>query len=247
MSKIRIIPSLLIRNKRLVKGIQFKNHKDAGDPITTCIAFESQLADEICIIDLDAYKKKIKPDIDLLKKIISKVSTPITFGGNVSNIIDVKKIITNGADKVFINYDNESDNLINETANLFGRQSITIGIDLIYKENNWHIYKNGKLLTSKIFEYINMVSQKRIGEIKITFVSMEGGGKGFDEKLIKKIKYQTNIPIIFEGGLGNLDHIDQAISFGAEGIALGTMIIFMDNNIFKIKQYLINAKRKVRI
>ena len=83
MSKIRIIPSLLIRNKRLVKGIQFKNHKDAGDPITTCIAFESQLADEICIIDLDAYKKKIKPDIDLLKKIISKVSTPITFGGNV--------------------------------------------------------------------------------------------------------------------------------------------------------------------
>ena len=74
-----------------------------------------------------------------------------------------------------------------------------------------------------------------------------GVGKGFNEKLIKKIKYQNKIPIIFEGGLGNLDHIDQAIGFGAEGIALGSMIIFKDNNIFKIKQYLINAKKKVRI
>ena len=102
MSKIRIIPSLLIRNKRLIKGIQFKNHKDAGDPITTCIAFESQLADEICIIDLDAYEKKIKPDTDLLKKIISKVSTPITFGGNVSSIIDVKKICEDQIRKYFV-------------------------------------------------------------------------------------------------------------------------------------------------
>ena len=121
MSKIRIIPSLLIKNERLVKGIQFKNHKDAGDPITTCVALESQLADEICIIDLDAYEKKTNPDISLLKKIITKVSTPITFGGNISNIDDVKKIITNGADKVLINYDDDSDKLITSIADLFGR------------------------------------------------------------------------------------------------------------------------------
>lgn len=246
MSKIRIIPSILIKNKRLVKGIQFNDHKDAGDPITTCVAFESQLADEICIVDLDAYEKKVKPDTDLLKKIISKVSSPITFGGNISSISDVKNIITNGADKVLINYDKDSDNLIEETANLFGRQSITIGVDLICKEDNWKIYKNGKILTSEIFEYINMISQKRIGEIKITFVSNEGKKNGFNEKMVKKIKNQNKIPIIFEGGLGNLDHIDQAINFGAEGIALGTMIIFMDNNIFKIKQYLRNKNQKVR-
>jgi len=247
MSKIRIIPSLLIKNNRLVKGIQFQNHKDAGDPVSTCVALESQLADEICIIDLDAYEKKIKPNITLLKKIISKISTPITFGGNISSIDDVKKIINNGADKVLINYDTYSDQLIDEIADLFGRQSITIAIDLIKKENEWNIYKNGKIVSSNISEYINKVSKKRIAEIKVTFVSNEGMKVGFEGEIIKKIKTENKIPIIFEGGLGSLDHIDQAINFGAEGIALGEMIIFMDNNIFKIKQFLKNAKKNVRI
>lgn len=247
MSKIRIIPSLLIKNNRLVKGIQFQNHKDAGDPVSTCVALESQLADEICIIDLDAYEKKIKPNITLLEKIISKISTPITFGGNISCIDDVKKIINNGADKVLINYDKYSDQLIDEIADLFGRQSITIAIDLIKKENEWNIYKNGKIVSSNISEYINKISKKRIAEIKVTFVSNEGMKVGFEGEIIKKIKTENKIPIIFEGGLGSLDHIDQAINFGAEGIALGGMIIFMDNNIFKIKQFLKNAKKNVRI
>ena len=247
MSKIRIIPSILIKNNRLVKGIQFQNHKDAGDPVSTCVALESQLADEICIVDLDAYEKKIKPNITLLKKIISKISTPITFGGNISSIDDVKKIINSGADKVLINYDTYSDQLIDKIANLFGRQSITIAIDLIKKENEWNIYKNGKIVSSDISEYINKVSKKRIAEIKVTFVSNEGMRVGFEADIIKKIKKKTEIPIIFEGGLGNLDHIDKAIKFGAEGIALGTMIVFLDNNIFKIKQYLINKNRDVRI
>lgn len=247
MSNIRIIPSLLIKNNRLVKGIQFKNHKDAGDPVTTCVALESQLADEICIIDLDAYEKKISPDISLLKKIITKVSTPITFGGNISNINDVKKIITNGADKVLINYDAHSDQLITDIADLFGRQSITIAIDLINKNNKWHIYKHGQILTENIFNYIKNISEKRMGEIKITFVSNEGMKNGFEKKIIKEIKKDINIPIIFEGGLGSLDQIDEAINCGAEGIALGTMIIFIDNNIFKIKQYLLHEKKNVRI
>jgi len=247
MSKIRIIPSLLIKNERLVKGIQFKNHKDAGDPVTTCVALESQLADEICIIDLDAYEKKTNPDISLLKKIITKVSTPITFGGNISNIDDVKKIITNGADKVLINYDEDSDKLITSIADLFGRQSITIAIDLINQNNKWHIYKNGKIIFENIFEYIKKVSEKRIGEIKITFVSNEGMKNGLDKKIIKEIRSQIYIPIIFEGGLGSLDQIDEAIVYGIEGIALGTMIIFMDNNIYKIKQFIQNAGHKIRL
>ena len=113
MSKIRIIPSLLVKNNRLVKGIEFQNHKDAGDPVTTSVALESQLADEICIIDLDAYEKKIEPNVDILTKIASKVYTPITFGGNISKINDVKKIITSGADKVLINYHSDANDLIN--------------------------------------------------------------------------------------------------------------------------------------
>lgn len=247
MSKIRVIPSLLIKNERLVKGIQFKNHKDAGDPITTCVALESQLADEICIVDLDAYEKKISPDISLLKKIVTKVSTPITFGGNISNIDDVKKIITNGADKVLINYDTHSDKLITDIADLFGRQSITIAIDLINKKNNWHIHKHGQIINENIFSYIKKVSEKRIGEIKITFVSNEGMKNGFEKQIIQEIQKKINIPIIFEGGLGSLDQIDEAIRCGVEGIALGTMIIFMDNNIFKIKQFIVNAGHKIRV
>ena len=91
------------------------------------------------------------------------------------------------------------------------------------------------------------VSEKRIGEIKITFVSNEGMKNGLDKKIIKEIRSQIYIPIIFEGGLGSLDQIDEAIVCGIEGIALGTMIIFMDNNIFKIKQFILNAGHKIRL
>ena len=143
MIDIRIIPSLLIKNNRVVKGVKFSNHKDAGDPITTCLALESQLADEICIIDLDAYEQKRSPNIDYLKNIVSKISTPITYGGNITNIDEVK-IITNGADKV-INYDESSDDLINEIANKFVSINYrSCGFD--QRNNSWKIFKIKKLL-----------------------------------------------------------------------------------------------------
>ncbi len=246
MIDIRIIPSLLIKNNRVVKGVKFSNHKDAGDPITTCLALESQLADEICIIDLDAYEQKRSPNIDYLKNIVSKISTPITYGGNITNIDEVRKIITNGADKVIINYDESSDDLINEIANKFGRQSITAAVDLIKENNSWKIFKNKKIINTDHHDYIKFISKKRIGEIKITFVSNEGMRTGFDLVQIKQISNLIKTPIIFEGGLGSLSQINEAINHGAKSIAIGTMIIFSDNNIFKIKQYLKNENQKIR-
>ena len=140
-----------------------------------------------------------------------------------------------------------SDQLITDIADLFGRQSITIAIDLINKNNKWHIHKHGQIINENIFSYIKKVSEKRIGEIKITFVSNEGMKNGLEKQIIQEIQKKINIPIIFEGGLGSLDQIDEAIKCGVEGIALGTMIIFMDNNIFKIKQFIVNAGHKIRV
>ena len=247
MIDVRIIPSLLIKNNRLVKGVKFCNHKDAGNPVTTCIALESQLADEICIIDLNAFEEKKSPNIKCLKDIVSKISTPITFGGHISNIDDVNKIITNGADKIILNYDESSNKLIDEVANAYGRQSIVIAIDLIKENDKWKIFNNKKIIDVDILKYILFISKKRIGEIKITFVSHEGTKVGFDYALINKIINLTKISIIFEGGLGTLEHINDAINHKAKGIALGTMIIFSDHNIFKIKQYLINKNQNVRV
>ena len=246
MIDIRIIPSLLIKNNRVVKGVKFSNHKDAGDPITTCLAFESQLADEICIVDLDAYEQKKSPNIDYLRNIVSKISTPITYGGNISNIDEVRKIITNGADKVIINYDKKSDDLINEIANKFGRQSITAAVDLVKENNKWKVFKNKKTIDTDHLEYIKLVSKRRIGEIKITFASNEGMRIGLDLSQVNQISNLIKKPIIFEGGLGSLSQINDAINHGAKSIAIGTMIIFADNNIFKIKQYLKNENQKVR-
>ena len=246
MQNFRIIPSLMFENERLVKGKQFNNHIDSGDPIKTCVAYDSQYADEICLIDLGAYKYKTKPNFELLKKIVSECNTPITFGGNVSSVDDAKNIINSGADKILIN-SNLSRRLTDEISSKFGAQSIVGGID-IYKENeNYKVFQQKKILNIDPIKKIEEILKFNLGEIKITFVNNEGSKKGFDNKFSKKIINISDKPIIFEGGFSNLEDINLAFKEGIDSIALGTMVTFSDNNIFKIKQFLENKGHDMRL
>lgn len=246
MNFVRIIPSLLLSNKKLVKGKKFTNHINAGYPSSTCLALEGQKCDEIFLIDLDSYKNDKDPDFDTLNEISKNISTPITFGGGIKNIEQVKKAFKLGADKIYLGqilFKNKE--IINRIKDIYGSQSIVAGINIIVDNQECYLLED-KEKKIDILDYIKSLINFGIGEIKITFVSNEGTEEGMNLDLSKKIISNIDLPIIFEGGLGNVEQIIDMIKIGANSFAIGSMITFKDYNIFKIKQHLFNKGYKVR-
>tara|TARA_B110000305_G_C19238247_1_gene538585 strand:- start:61 stop:807 length:747 start_codon:yes stop_codon:yes gene_type:complete len=248
MSYLRIIPSLLISNGKLVKGINFKNFKNAGSPVTTVAALDSQKADEIFIVDIDCYnKKKLEPNFELLKKIAEINSTPITFGGGIKNIIMAKKAFSSGADKIFLNsiiFNDEK--IIKKIALQYGSQSIVAGMNIINKNGKYSLMEDNSNTINPI-EYAKRLEKLGAGELKVIFVNLEGTKKGVDISYSQKINHNVKIPCIFEGGIGNLDQLDIFFRSGLTSIGLGSLITFSDYNIVKIKHHLINKNFNVRI
>jgi len=245
MSFIRIIPSLLLLNKKLVKGTNFKNYKNAGNPKTTISALNSQKADEIFITDIEGYKGN-EPDYLTLNEISKTCNTPMTFAGGLNELKKIKKAFKNGADKIYIcSALHKNIKLIEKTAKIFGSQSVVGGVNVIKEKNKYYLFNQKNNINP--IDFANFLVDSGIGELKVTFVNLEGTRKGLDLNFCSKINSKISIPIIFEGGIGNLNDIESAIKIGVKNIALGTMIIFSDYNIFKIKQHLFNKGMNVRI
>lgn len=247
MQFLRIIPSLLLSENKLVKGMQFMSYKNVGSPASTINAFDSQVADEIFIIDLDAYKNAKKHNLKTLNEISKISSTPITFGGGIKNIEEIKRIFENGADKIYLNsilFSNPE--IVNLTSQIYGNQSIVGGINISYMNARPYILEDK---TKKIdpLDHIKYLEKIGVAEIKITYVHLEGTRRGIDIGYSKKIKKSTSLPCIFEGGIGNLKHIEDFFLNGLESIAIGTILNFSDNNIIQIKKYLLEKKYSVRL
>lgn len=241
MNFIRIIPSILISNKKCVKGVKFKNHVTVGSPVTTAVAFESQQADEILVLDLDAFQNNLYPDFEILNQISKKISTPITFGGNLRNINDIKKSFDNGADKIFMNTILLKDTkIIEEAAKTYGSQSIMGGVNLKKFNDLYKVYSFPDYLDP--IAHLKKLEQTGLGELKITFVDTDGTKEGIDEKYCSEILSKISIPCIFGGGIGNLNQIKSLIQIGVRSISLGSILYFSDYNIIKIKKFLINEK-----
>jgi cyclase len=243
---IRIIPSLLLSNKKLVKGKKFTNHINAGYPSSTCLALEGQKCDELFLIDLDSYKNNKDPDFDTLNEISKNISTPITFGGGIKNIEQVKKAFKLGADKIYLSqvlFKNKE--IINKIKKIYGGQSIVAGINIVASNGEYYLLED-KEKNINILAHIKSLIKSGIGELKITFVNDEGSEKGMNLDFSKRIISNSDLPIIFEGGLGNVEQIIDMIKIGADSFAIGSMITFKDYNIFKIKQHLFNKGYKVR-
>jgi cyclase len=246
MSKIRIIPSLLLQNKRLVKGSKFKNYINAGNPSTTISALDSQCADEIILIDLDGYIKK-KNDYKTLYELSKFCNTPLIYGGGIDTLEKAKLAFDNGADRIYISsvLINKFD-IIKKINYIYGEQSIVAGLNLIKnKKNEYEIFRSNQRID--IIEYLQIVKSCGVGEIKITYVNLEGTGKGMDVEFSKYLISKINLPIIFEGGIGNLKHIEIAAKNKINNLAIGSLITFKDYNITKIKQFLFNKKYLVRL
>lgn len=245
----RIIPSLLLRKGRLVKGVRFAQYRDAGAPATICRAHSAQGADEILLLDIDASREGRDPDIDSLKKVAAEVQVPLTFGGGLTDIGHIHCVVESGADKVCLTtaaLDRPA--LIEEAAHCFGAQAVMVGVDVVRPNGAARLYdhRTGRVLDLPLATWIKEAIDRGAGEIRLCAVDREGTRQGLDTALYAEVRAQVNVPIILEGGAGDLDQVARAMKTGADSIGLGTLLVFSDNNLVKVRRFLAGASLKVR-
>jgi cyclase len=251
MLKNRIIPCLDVKNGRVVKGINFLDLKDAGDPVEQAKIYSNGGADEICFLDITASHENRKTIFDVVKRTSENCFVPLTVGGGVRSLEDINKLLVSGADKVSINtaaFTNQ--NLIKESCKRFGSQCIVVAIDAKQKKDKWEIYTKGGRVNTGIdaLDFAKKMEDSGAGELLITSMDRDGTKKGYDIDLISKIEKSVNIPIIASGGVGSLQHLVEGIREGGASAVLAASIFHY--GIFTIKEakkYLDENKIPVRI
>lgn len=250
MLKKRIIPCLDIKDGRTVKGINFIELRDAGDPIELAKKYVEQGADELVFLDITATVENRKTLITLVKQIALEINIPFTVGGGISSIEDVSNLIKAGADKVSLNSSAvKTPTLITEIANQFGSQCVVIAIDTKFENNEWKVFVNGgRTSTSlKTVEWAKKVEQLGAGEILLTSMNNDGTKTGFAIDITNKVSKAVNIPIIASGGAGTKDHFKEVFekTLATGGLA-ASIFHFGVLSIPDLKDYLRTEKISVR-
>lgn len=231
MLKTRVIPCLLLNNSSLVKTIKFSRPNYIGDPINTVRIFNELEVDELLFLDIAATIKGKEPKYQILQEIASECFMPLSYGGGIQSIEDIRKILNIGLEKVCINsYASENPNFIRYAADSFGSQSIIVSIDV--RKNFWGKYEiytisGTKKVKSDPVEYAVKMQQAGAGELLITSIDREGTWSGFDTVLIKKITDAVSIPVIANGGAGKVADIGDVVKqSNASAVALGSMVVY---------------------
>ena len=215
MLKKRIIPCLDVKDGRVVKGINFVDLVDAGDPVEQASIYNQNGADEICFLDITASSDKRDILLDTVKKTAECCFVPLTVGGGVRSIQDIRKLLLAGADKVSINTAAiRNPDLIKDSANKFGSQCIVVAIDAKKtKDNSWEVFTHGGRQPTQLnaLEFAKLAQENGAGEILLTSMDRDGTKEGYDIELTKKISSSLNIPVIASGGVGNLEHLKDGI------------------------------------
>ena len=252
MLKNRIIPCLDVKNGRVVKGINFVELKDAGDPVEQAKIYSDGGADEICFLDITASNENRNIILETVKKTAEKCFMPLTVGGGVRSIDDIRNLLLAGADKVSINTAavNNKD-LVKESAEKFGSQCIVVAVDAKkVKENKWEIFTHGGRKPTGIdaLHFVERMESMGAGEILLTSMDRDGTKKGYDLDLTKKVSRIVNIPVIASGGVGSLEHLYQGIKIGKANAVLAASIFhFGEYTILEAKQHLDSKGIPVRI
>ena len=236
MLKTRIIPCLDVKDGRVVKGINFVDLVDAGDPVEQAKVYDAQGADELCFLDITASSDNRNIILDVVKKTANKCFMPLTVGGGVRSILDIRNLLLAGADKVGINTSAiSSPELIQEGANKFGSQCIVVAIDAKKVKDKWMVYSHGgrKETGLDAVEWAKFVVGKGAGELLLTSMDRDGTGKGFDLDLLKEITSKVTVPVIASGGVGTLDHLVEGVKKGGASAVLAASIFHFGK--FKIK------------
>ena len=252
MLKIRIIPCLDVKNGRIVKGVNFKNLKDAGDPVLTAQVYDELGADEICFLDIAATLENRDVTLDLVRKTSEKCFIPITVGGGIRTIEDIRHLLLNGADKVSFNSAAIRDpDIISTAANKFGSQCIVVAIDAKKtKHDKWEIFSHGGTKETGIeaISFAKDMQERGAGEILLTSMDKDGTKDGYDIELTKLISDSLNIPIIASGGAGKLEHFKRVLEKGkASAILAASIFHFGEISIKQVKSYLRSEGIPVRM
>ena len=247
----RIIPCLDIKNGRTVKGVNFVDLKDAGDPVELAKKYAETGADELVFLDISATEERRKTLIDLVRKVAQNINIPFTVGGGISSIEDVEILLKNGADKVSINSSAvKRPELINELARKFGNQCIVVAIDAKKINHDWIVHLvGGKVETElNLFDWAKEVEQRGAGEILFTSMDNDGTKNGFANEALAKLSEIVNIPIIASGGAGTMLDFEEVFTNGKADAALAASVFhFQEIEIPVLKQFLEDRKIAVRI
>ena len=252
MLKNRIIPCLDVKDGRVVKGINFVDLVDAGDPVEQASVYNKNGADEICFLDITASSDKRDILLDTVKKTAECCFVPLTVGGGVRSIQDIRKLLLAGADKVSINTAAiKNPELIKESSNKFGSQCIVVAIDAKKTaENKWTVFTHGGREATELdaVEFAKLAEKNGAGEILLTSMDRDGTKNGYDIELTKKISSSLNIPVIASGGVGNLQHLkDGILDGGASAVLAASIFHFGEYSIQEAKEYLKKENVPVRL
>ncbi|WP_420287112.1 imidazole glycerol phosphate synthase subunit HisF [Flavobacterium psychrophilum] len=223
----RIIPCLDIKNGRTVKGVNFLDLKDAGDPVALAQKYAEEGADELVFLDISATEEDRKTVIDLVRKVSETINIPFTVGGGISSVKDVEILLKNGADKVSINSSAvKNPQLINDLASAFGSQCIVVAIDAKQINGNWKVHLVGGKVATEIdlFDWAKEVENRGAGEILFTSMDHDGTKNGFANEALAKLSQTVNIPIIASGGAGTMQHFADAFLLGNADAALAASV-----------------------
>jgi cyclase len=247
----RIIPCLDIKDGRTVKGINFENIKDAGDPVELAIEYAKQGADELVFLDITATNEKRKTLSELVTRIAKHINIPFTVGGGISSVEDVSILLNSGADKISVNTSAvKNPQLIKELANQFGSQCVVLAIDTKSEDNDWYVYLNGGRVKTdlKTINWAKEAVALGAGEILLTSMNNDGTKDGFAIDITKQISEAVNVPVIASGGAGTMQHFKEIFENGKADAALAASVFhYKEIAIPQLKTYLKENKIEIRL
>lgn len=247
----RIIPCLDVKDGRVVKGVNFVDLKDAGDPVEIAKAYNDEGADELVLLDISASYEKRKTMLDVVEKIAQVTFIPFSVGGGVGSLEDISALLYAGCDKVSLNSAAiKNPNLINEGAKKFGSQCIVVAIDAKKSPSgSWNVYLNGGRIDSgkNLFEWIKEVCDRGAGEILLTSMDADGTKNGYDRLMIESVVHSIPVPLIASGGAGKMQDFADVFESGASAALAASVFHYKEITIADLKQYLFECKIPVRM
>ena len=246
----RIIPCLDVKNGRVVKGVNFVNLIDTGDPVEIAKRYNDEGADELCFLDITASNENRKTIVDVVERVAKKLFIPLTVGGGIKNEEDINRLLSVGCDKISINSAAIANpNLIDLGANKFGSQCIVVAIDAKKVGENYHVFINGGRVDTKIdaLKWAKEVFERGAGEILLTSMDQDGMKNGYELTLTCEVSKSVDIPVIASGGAGNMEHIRDVFLNGADAALAASIFHFGEIKINDLKQYLLTNGVSVRV
>ena len=247
----RIIPCLDIDNGRVVKGINFVDIRDAGDPSELAAFYNDEGADELVFLDITATHEDRKTMVDVVKQVSSEVFIPLTVGGGIREIMDMQIMLQAGADKVSVNSSAiKNPNFLRECSKEFGSQCVVSAIDVKKIDSKWIVFTHGgrKKTEIDVLDWVKIIEENGAGEILLTSMDRDGSYDGYDLEILQKINQIVSIPVIASGGAGKLEHLVDAFSVGnADAVLAASIFHYGEFRISEAKEFLTNNGIKTRL